>query len=283
MTKLPPLISCQELYQRLQQDHLVIVDCSWYLPQSGRDGEQEYQAAHIPGAVFYDLEAGSEPNNPLPHTLPSAAQFSADMQRLGVSNASAVVVYDGSDEQFSAARLWWQLRVYGHDVDSIALLDGGFPAWQALGLPTSTELSEPAAGNFSARLHPELLASLEQMQAYSSDGSCSIVDARGSARFLGTAPEPRPGVAAGHIPGSVNVPYSSLSANGKLLQTDQLRQAFAAQGVDFASPISCTCGSGVTACVLAFALHLLGYQSRVYDGSWSEWGSHPDTPKIIPS
>ena len=277
---IPPLVDCVWLHNYLQHDRLILIDCSWYLPQSSRDGWQEYQSAHIPSTVFYDLEAGSDPSSSLPHTLPSATQFSTDMQRLGVSDSSAVVIYDGSGEQFSAARLWWLLRVYGYDVNNIALLDGGLPAWQALGLPISTELPEPAAGNFQAQFNPELLASLEQMQVYSRDSSCCIVDARGSARFLGSAPEPRPGVVSGHIPNSVNIPYSSLSYAGKFLLPEQLRRLFVAQGVDFANPINCTCGSGVTACILAFALHLIGASYRVYDGSWSEWGGHPHTEKI---
>ena len=274
---LPSLVDCAWLAARQSDPDLLIVDCSWYLPDAGRDGAAEYQTGHIAGALFYDLTKNSCQQSALPHTLPSAADFEAQMRALGLNATNAVVVYDGSGEQFSAARLWWQLRVYGHE--RVALLDGGLPAWKRQGLPISTAVPEPAPGDFRARFRPELLISREQLESELATATTQIVDARGAARFHAQAPEPRPGVVGGHIPGSVNIPYASLSSEQKFLPPEQLRALFAAQRVDLSQPVSCSCGSGVTACVLAFGLHLLGTEARVYDGSWSEWGSLEHTPK----
>ena len=274
------LLSCSWLQDNLARLDLIIIDCSWYLPNSSRDGRAEYLAGHIPGAHFYDLEAGSDPDSQLPHTVPSAAKFSADMRKLGINKTTGVVVYDGSGQQFSAARLWWQLRLYGHD--DVALLDGGLPAWQSLGLALSSELPPAAnSGDFVAEFRPQLYASLEQMQQQSQSAG-TIIDARGRGRFNGSEPEPRASVASGHIPGSCNMPYASFSSEGLFLAPERLRQLFAQAGIDLTNPqqaISCTCGSGVTACVVAFALHLLGHSARVYDGSWSQWGSLEHTTK----
>lgn len=283
---LPPIVSTEWLAARLDAPGIRLVDGSSYLPTSGRDAAREYAAAHIPGAVFFDLDASSDHSTPLPHMLPSAADFASRMSALGLDDASDIVVYDGSGTNLSAARVWWMFRVFGHH--SVTVLDGGLGTWRAEGRPlesgvvirTLTPIPTPAPAKFTARLDSSRVRDLEAVRANIDSRHEQVVDARAAARFAGTAPEPRAGMRGGHIPGSLNFPYTDVvSPSGTVLPLDVLRQKFDAIGVDLARPIVLTCGSGTSACSLALALDLLGAPDvAVYDGSWSEWGGRADTP-----
>jgi len=265
------------LATNLGRRDLRVVDGSWHLPELKRDAFEEFVEAHIPGAVFFDIDAIADTSTLLPHMLPSARAFAEGVGALGCGNADRVVVYD-TRGVVSAARVWWTFRAFGHA--QVAVLDGGLPRWRAEGRPVESGLPAPRFRRYTARLHPSRVRDLAQMRANLRHGREQVVDARSHGRFVGTEPEPRPGLRAGHIPGSLNLPYDRLYAtDGTLLGLDALRRAFEAAGVDLDRPVVTTCGSGVTASVLALGLHLLGRkQVAVYDGSWSEWGGRPDTP-----
>ncbi len=275
---LPPLVSTEWLAARLGAPGIRIVDGSWYLPTDDRDAEREYAAAHIPGAVFFDLNASSDHSTSLPHMLPSAAEFASRMSALGLDDASDIVVYDGSGTNLSAARVWWMFRAFGHG--SVAVLDGGLGAWRAEGRPLKSGIVIHTPGRFTARLDARRVRDLDAVLANIDSRREQVIDARAAARFAGAAPEPRAGMRGGHIPGSLNFPYTDVvSPSGTVLAPDVLRQKFDAIGVDLAQPIVLTCGSGTSACSLALALDLLGaHQVAVYDGSWTEWGGRADTP-----
>lgn len=274
----PSLVSTEWLAERLGDPEYRVVDGSWYLPADRRDAAAEYAAAHIPGAVFFDLDASSDRTTSLPHMLPPAAEFAARMSALGLDDGSAIVVYDGSGVNLSAPRVWWTFRAFGHR--RVAVLDGGFGKWRAEGRPVESGIPAPRPGRFTARLDPRLVRDLEAMRRNLSARREQVVDARSAERFQGGAPEPRPGVRSGHIPGSLNLPYTELVApDGTLLPPDRLRARLEAAGVDLSRPIVATCGSGTSACALVLALDVLGHdQVALYDGSWTEWGSRPDTP-----
>lgn len=279
---LPPLVSTEWLGSRLESPRgapsVQIVDGSWYLSSDNRDAAREYAVAHIPGAVFFDLDASSDRSTPLPHMLPSAADFAARMSALGLDDASDIIVYDGSGTNLSAARVWWMFRVFGHQ--SVAVLDGGFGAWRAAGRPMESGAVVPKPGTFTANLDANGVRDLEMVRANITSRHEQVIDARAAARFTGAAPEPRAGMRGGHIPGSLNFPYTDVvSPHGTVLPPDVLRQKFDAIGVDLARPIVLTCGSGTSACSLGLALELLGAPDvAVYDGSWTEWGGRADTP-----
>jgi thiosulfate/3-mercaptopyruvate sulfurtransferase len=274
---LPPLVSTQWLAERLGRAGLRIVDGSWYLPASGRDAAGEYAAGHLPGAVFFDLDATSDQTARLPHMLPDADTFAARMASLGLSDADDLIVYDGSGVNLSAARVWWMFRAFGHD--SVAVLDGGRGKWQREGRPLEQGIPRaPEPGRFTARRNRADVLDLEAVRAASS--TVQVADMRPAGRFAGTEPEPRAGLRGGHIPGSRNLPFTELVApDGTVLPPDQLRQRIAAAGIDLSRPLIATCGSGTSACALIHALHLLG-DDRValYDGAWTEWGGREDTP-----
>ena len=275
---IPSLVSTEWLAQRLGGPNTRVVDASWYLPTDPRNAAQEFAAAHIPGAVFFDLDASSDRSTSLPHMLPTAADFSARMSALGLSDSDDIVVYDGSGTNLSAARVWWMFRVFGHR--AVAVLDGGLGAWSAAGLPLESGTADRPRGRFTARLDTAHVRDLSAMRQNVDTQEEQVIDARSAGRFAGTAPEPRPGLRGGHIPGSRNLPYTDLVLpNGKMRPPDELRQMFDAVGADLRQPIVVSCGSGTTACSLALALDLLGATNvSVYDGSWTEWAGRSDTP-----
>lgn len=255
-----------------------VLDGSWHLPTEARDPVAEFLEAHIPGAAFFDIDGICDPDSSFPHMLPSAALFARAVSALGVGNESHVVVYD-TVGLYSAARVWWMFRVFGHG--RVSVLAGGLPRWRAEGRPV--ESGEPAImpGSLTATYDAALVRSFEQVRATLGSGDAQVVDARAAARFTGEDPGPRPDLPHGHIPGSRNVPFSAvLDADDAALGEPQaIRRAFADAGVDPARPVIATCGSGITACTLALALAAIGAeQVAVFDGSWTEWASHADAP-----
>jgi thiosulfate/3-mercaptopyruvate sulfurtransferase len=272
------LVSTEWLQRELGAEDLRILDATAFLPGTGRDARAEHDEAHIPGAVFLDLEEVSDSASPFPHMVPPAHKFASRMQTLGGRDGARFVVYDNSPLH-SAARVWWMLRAFG--AHYVALLDGGFQKWAAEGRPVESGRKPHRHGHFTAVLDETAVAGKADVRALVGAGSHEIVDARSADRFAGGGPEPRPGLASGHIPGSRNLPQSSLfDPDNSWKRGDALRAAFDAAGVDLDKPMVTTCGSGVTAAVLLFGAHLLGKEDvRLYDGSWSEWGADPDTPK----
>jgi len=272
-----PLVTTDWLAANLRRRNVRVVDGSWHMPQLKRDARAEFARAHIPGAVFFDIDAIADTASPLPHMLPNARKFAESVGALGIGDRDVVVVYD-TRGVISAARVWWTFRAFGHA--PVAVLDGGLPKWQAEGRPVETGVPAPKPRRFTARLHRSLVRDLAQMRANLASRREQVLDARSHGRFIGTEPEPRPGLRGGHIPGSLNLSYDQLyRKDGTLLPPDDLQRRFEAAGLDPAKPVVTTCGSGVTAAVLALGLHLLGHEKvAVYDGSWTEWGGRNDTP-----
>lgn len=269
-------VTTEWLASHLEAADVAIVDASWYLPTAGRDAFAEYQAAHIPGAVFFDIDKIADPSSGLPHMLPSAEIFGETVGKLGISDTQTIVVYDGAG-LFSAARVWWTFRVMGGR--DVRILDGGLPQWTAEGRPTEQGITAHSPGHFAARFDAGSVRDLGEVRDLVDAGGGQIVDARPAARFRGEAPEPRAGLRAGHIPGSRNVPFDQVVANGHLKGAEELRAVFAAAGIDPSKPVVASCGSGVSAAILTLALTTLGSENvAIYDGSWADWGSHADAP-----
>jgi thiosulfate/3-mercaptopyruvate sulfurtransferase len=272
------LVSTEWLAAHLDAPDLRIVDGSFTLPGVKPTGRELYDARHIPGAVFFDIDEIADEHNPLPHMLPSPEKFAARMRKLGLGDGHKIVVYDSAGLS-SAARPWWMLRVFGHR--DVAILDGGLPKWQAEGRPVTDDAPAPRERHFTARLNTLLVRDKAQLLDNLTTPREQVIDARSRGRFEGTAKEPRQGLRSGHIPGSFNLAFDELTdrQTRTLLPAEALAALFAKAGLERGKPVVASCGSGVTACALAFGLHLLGWpDAAVYDGSWSEWGLPGDTP-----
>jgi thiosulfate/3-mercaptopyruvate sulfurtransferase len=274
------LVSTEWLEKELGAADLRVIDATLFLPGEPRDARVEYEARHIPGAVFLDLEEVSDTSNPVPHMFPGEAKFASRMASLGVRDGMRIVVYDNSPLH-SSARAWFMLRSFG--AHYVAILDGGLLKWKAEGRPLESGVPQHRHGHFSPRLDPRAVADKGFVVSLTGGQSHEIVDARGPGRFSGEEAEPRPGMASGHIPGSKNLPQGRLfGPNNSWKRGEALKAEFDAAGVDLARPMVATCGSGITACVLLFGAHLLGKKdAKLYDGSWSEWGADPATPKAM--
>ena len=271
------LVSTQWLAAHLKDPDLRVLDASWYLPGSKRDPFAEYQAAHIPGARFFDLDDVSDHRSDLPHMVPPVEKFMSRMRAIGVGDGHQIVVYDGSG-LFSAPRVWWLFKLMGQM--DIAVLDGGFPKWQAEGHPVEDLPPILRDRHMMVRRQNQMVKDVTQVSAASKLGESEIVDARSPGRFYGKDPEPRPGLRAGHIPGSKNVFYKDLlKADDTMKSPDEMRQVFLEAGVDLDKPVITSCGSGVTAAILSLGLTRMGKTDHsLYDGSWTEWGMVPTLP-----
>jgi thiosulfate/3-mercaptopyruvate sulfurtransferase len=266
------------LAEQLGKPNVVVVDGSYYLPHQKRDAKAEYLAEHIPGAVFFDIDETCDHSSDLPHMLPGPDQFGKDVGQLGIGKTDTIVVYDATG-LYSAARIWWTFRIFG--AKDVFILDGGLPAWKAESRPLEKGEVKRAPKTFNAEMDTGAVAMQSDVQMALNDGSAQVVDARSAGRFAGRDPEPRQGLRSGRMPGSFNVPFTELLENGRLVEPQRIKAAFEKGGVDLDKPIITSCGSGVTAVVLTLGLDAIGKpMGRVYDGSWSEWGSRPDTEVV---
>lgn len=272
------LVSTAWLAERLDAPDIVVVDASYYLPDAGRDGRTEYNEQRISGAVFFDIDEIADTSSPLPHMMPPAEKFSSRMRQMGIGDGMRVVVYDGAG-LFSAARVWWMFRTFGHT--DVAILDGGFPKWLAEGRPVEAMPPAPRMQrHFTARFAASNVRDKADVRRAIDSGSAQLADARSPGRFRAEEPEPRAGMRGGHMPGARNVHYRTLlNPDGTVKKPADIRQVFESAGIDLGKPVITTCGSGVTAAILTLGLTLLGHNSNsLYDGSWVDWGSDPDTP-----
>lgn len=273
------LVSTEWLARHLDFPDIRVVDASWYLPAMNRDPKAEYAAGHIPGAVFFDIDEISDDASPYPHMLPSSIKFTSRVQKLGLGDGNRIVVYD-AHPMLSAPRVWWMFRHFGHK--DVAVLDGGLNKWKAEGRPLEDLPPMPRQRHFSARMDTTLVRDTEGVKEALS-GKAQVVDVRAANRFSGEAPEPRAGLRSGHMPGALNLPWENLidPQRGTMLPAEALKAKIEGAGIDVNRPVVTSCGSGISACILALGLHLIGARDvSVYDGSWAEWGSRPDTPVV---
>lgn len=274
------LVSTEWLADHLDAPDVRIVDGSFYLPAQKRNPRSEYESQHIPGAVFFDIDEIADTTSSLPHMLPSPEKFSSRVRKLGLGDGNKIVIYD-TTPMTGAARVWWMFRAMGHK--DVSILDGGLPKWMAEGRPVTDDPPLPRDRHFTARLDNTLVRSIDDVRGLVDSKREQIVDARAAARFRGEAPEPRAGLRGGHMPSAFNLPYNDLidPKTGTMLSGGEIAARIAASGIDPAKKVTASCGSGVTACVVALGLYLIGApHAAVYDGSWTEWGGREDTPIV---
>jgi thiosulfate/3-mercaptopyruvate sulfurtransferase len=274
------LVSTEWLASHLAAPDVRIVDASFYLPAQKRDPKAEFAAQHIPGAVYFDIDEIADTDNPLPHMLPSPEKFSARVRKLGLGDGNKIVVYD-TTPMTGASRVWWMFRAMGHK--DVAILDGGLPKWMKEGRPVIDDVTVAREKHFTARLDNTLVRSVDDVKALLDSKREQVVDARAANRFRGEVPEPRAGLRIGHMPGAFNLPYTDLidPKTGTMRPAAELKAAIAQSGIDPAKKVTASCGSGVTACVVALGLYLTGApEAAIYDGSWTEWGGRADTPIV---
>lgn len=277
MSEISSLVSTEWLEENLGAPNIRILDSSWHLPNSGRNAKAEFEESHIPGALFFDVDEIADLDNPLPHMMPSNEKMASRARTMGLSDSDHIIVYDNSDFS-TAARAWFMIKNFGHE--NVSILNGGMAKWTSENRRSETNLQSFPSSHFNAQKDESKIRDREQITCNIESQAEQVVDARARGRFLGVAPEPRPESKSGRIPSSFNVPFSELldEDDGTYLPIDELKECFEDNGVDLSKPIVTSCGSGVTACVLLFALHLIDHKDNaLYDGSWSEWGTHPDT------